>query len=45
MLHMNKQTQKYIKSHRHRFSTTGDLGVWSGLKLFYEPDINNGVKK
>jgi predicted NAD-dependent protein-ADP-ribosyltransferase YbiA (DUF1768 family) len=30
------QAQKYIQSQRHRFSITGDLGVWNGLKLIYK---------
>ena len=32
------QAQKYIQSQRYRFSTTGDLGVWDGLKLVYKLD-------
>jgi len=30
------QAQKYIESQRERFSITGDLGVWDGLKLVYK---------
>lgn len=32
------QAQKYIESHRHRFSISGDLGSWDGLKLVYNPE-------
>ena len=31
------QAQKYIQSQRHRFSITGDLGIWDGLRLVYKP--------
>jgi len=30
------QAQKYIQSQRHRFSTSGDLGIWTGIKLVYK---------
>ena len=32
------QAQKYIKEQRYRFSVTGDLGLWEGLKLVYKPE-------
>ena len=32
------QAQKYIQSQRWRFSTSGDLGAWNGLKLVFKPD-------
>ena len=32
------QAQKYIQSQRHRFSITGDLGVWNGLKVVYKSE-------
>ena len=32
------QAQKYIQSHKQRFSITGDLGGWNGLKLVYKPE-------
>ena len=39
------QAQKYILNQRCRFSITGDLGVWNGLKLVYKPeDYENKYK-
>ena len=32
------QAQKYVENQRPRFSVTGDLSVWYGLKLLYKPD-------
>ena len=32
------QAQKYIHSHRSRFSIHGDLGSWSGLNLVFSPN-------
>lgn len=32
------QAQKYIQSQRHRFSITGDFGVWNGINLVYKPE-------
>ena len=32
------QAQKYILDQRIRFSITGDLGVWDGLKLVYKSE-------
>lgn len=31
------QAQKYIQNQRQRFSISGDLGVWNGLRLVYKP--------
>ena len=38
------QAQKYILSHRHRFSITGDLGGWNGLRLVYKPEEYEKLK-
>ena len=32
------QAQKYIQNQRQRFSITGDLGVWNGLRLVYKTE-------